>query len=307
MSLILKAVYGSHLFGTNDQHSDLDYQGIYLPSKEDIILSEVKKESIFKDEVKNIEEKYYSLQYFVELACQGQTIALDLLHVPDSMTLVSSPIWEELKSLKHKFFSKNIHSFLHYAKAQAIKYSLKGTRLRDLASVIVLFAKQPTLDVKLKDLWDELPKTENCYEIEKNEQNVRQYFFCGKIFLETQKIGYVLPVLNNLHNSYGERARQAELNVGLDWKAISHAVRVLMEVKELLTEQTITFPLKQCKLVSDIKAGRANYVEVVSPLLDTLTDEIGVLLEKSTLPEYVDRDFWDEWLVQTIEREVFSK
>jgi predicted nucleotidyltransferase len=307
MSLIAKLIYGSHLFGTSDEHSDLDYQGIYLASKEDIILNEVTREVIFKDEVHKIEEKYYSLQYFIDLACQGQTVALDLLHAPSSMTLVTTPIWEEIKSLKNKFFSKNIHSFLHYAKSQAIKYSLKGDRLRDLEKVIALFAKQESLQTRLKDVWHDLPRTENCYEAEKNEQNIKQYFFCGKIFLETQKIGYVLPVLKNLFHSYGERARQAEENVGLDWKAISHAVRVLMEVKELLTEQTITFPLKQSKLVSNIKQGKENYVQVVSPLLDSLTSEIDSLLQQSTLPEYVDIDFWDEWLVRTIEREVFTR
>lgn len=305
MKILSKIITGSELYGTNDELSDRDINGIYLPTKEEVLLSKVEREIKF-DSTK-INESYFSLQFFIKLACQGQTITLDMLHAPDSMTLVTSDIWKDLIRLREKFYSKNIHAFLEYAKQQAIKYSLKGTRLQDLAKVIALFAKQETLHIRLKDVWHDLPRTENCYEVEKNEQNIRQYFFCGKIFLETQKIGYILPVLKNLHHSYGERARQAELNEGLDWKAISHAVRVLLEVKELLTYNTITFPLKEADFLKTIKSGKLNFVDVVSPTLENLTELIDALLKVSKLPEKVDETFWNDWLVNTLEKELFGK
>jgi predicted nucleotidyltransferase len=35
MNLIVKTIFGSRLYGTNNEESDLDYKGIYLPTKEE--------------------------------------------------------------------------------------------------------------------------------------------------------------------------------------------------------------------------------------------------------------------------------
>ena len=43
MNLIVKSIFGSHLYGTNTENSDTDYKGIYLPSKNDCYLNNVKK------------------------------------------------------------------------------------------------------------------------------------------------------------------------------------------------------------------------------------------------------------------------
>jgi predicted nucleotidyltransferase len=304
MIFLSKILSGSNLYGTNDALSDIDYNGIYLPTKEDILLSRVKR--AIKYDTPGINETYFSLQFFISLACEGQTITLDMLHAPESMIVFASNIWKELVSLRHKFYSKNIHAFLEYAKKQAIKYSLKGDRRKDLSDVITLFIKSTSSDYKLLDVWNSFQRTKNIFEVEQTPQGIRQIFICGKIFQETQKVSYVLPVLKNLYNQYGERAKQAELNKGLDWQAISHAVRVLLEVKELLLYKTITFPLKETEFVKDIKTGKINFIKVVSPLLENLTEEIDRLLEVSKLPEKVDEIFWNNWLVNTLEKELFG-
>ena len=41
--LICKIMHGSHLYGTNTENSDLDYKGIYLPSKKEYFTQQVKK------------------------------------------------------------------------------------------------------------------------------------------------------------------------------------------------------------------------------------------------------------------------
>ena len=50
MKVIVKAIAGSHLFGTNTPESDIDYKGIYLPEPKDIILGK------FKDQLKSLQE-----------------------------------------------------------------------------------------------------------------------------------------------------------------------------------------------------------------------------------------------------------
>lgn len=82
MKLIVKMKFGSHLYGTSTEDSDVDYKGIFLPGKREILLNHIPKCRSFStgnDLVKNspddVDEEIYSLHYFIELACDGQTVA----------------------------------------------------------------------------------------------------------------------------------------------------------------------------------------------------------------------------------------
>lgn len=49
----------------------------------------------------------------------------------------------------------------------------------------------------------------------------------------TGSIKSAREIAQRLVNEYGQRALQAERNEGIDWKALSHAVRVGREALEL--------------------------------------------------------------------------
>ena len=96
MKLIVKMKFGSHLYGTNTDKSDVDYKGVFLPSKTEILLNKVPKCKSFStgnDSNKNmpfdIDEEIYSLHYFIKLACDGQTVAMDMIHAPEKMLIKS--------------------------------------------------------------------------------------------------------------------------------------------------------------------------------------------------------------------------
>ena len=80
LRIIAKMKFGSHLYGTATENSDLDYKGIYLPTKEQILLNrfkkshniQTKKGSSAKNTSDDIDIEFYSLQYFIKLACEGQ-------------------------------------------------------------------------------------------------------------------------------------------------------------------------------------------------------------------------------------------
>ena len=57
-----------------------------------------------------------ALHYFIKLASEGQTVALDMLHAPKEMLLKTSDIWEELTANKDKFYTKNLKTFISYAR-----------------------------------------------------------------------------------------------------------------------------------------------------------------------------------------------
>lgn len=43
MNKILEMKFGSHLYGTNTENSDMDFKGIYLPTAREIVLGTYKK------------------------------------------------------------------------------------------------------------------------------------------------------------------------------------------------------------------------------------------------------------------------
>jgi len=43
MNIIVKMKFGSHLYGTATVDSDLDYKGVFLPSKKEVLLGKIHK------------------------------------------------------------------------------------------------------------------------------------------------------------------------------------------------------------------------------------------------------------------------
>ena len=89
MRMIVKMKFGAHLYGTATPESDLDYKGIFLPTKDELLLGRVPKSrnySTGKDNSRNtkndVDTEMYSLHYFIKLACDGQTVAMDMLFPP---------------------------------------------------------------------------------------------------------------------------------------------------------------------------------------------------------------------------------
>jgi len=312
LDLIVKMKFGSHLYGTTDEYSDTDYKGVFLVPKKEVLLGRIpgsysfdtKKSGKAKNTKDDIDIEIYSLHYFIELALEGQTVALDMLHAPNNMIEYKTPIWDSIVWHKGRFYTKNLESFVIYARRQAAKYGIKGSRLNS-ARAIISILKSSKSDLKLRDIWDQLPKDlEHCYHLGSNKSGIRQYQVCGKILQETIKINYALSIVEKFESEYGKRAQLAAKNKGIDWKAISHALRATYQIKELLTENTITFPLKNADYLLEVKKGRLHYQDEVAPKLEKLMDEVEELSSVSNLPAKPDRKFWEDFIVRIYENDI---
>ena len=311
MRIIVKMKFGAHLYGTATSDSDLDYKGIFLPTKEQLLLGCVPKShnySTGKDESRNtrndIDIELYSFHYFIKLACDGQTVAMDMLHAPESMILMKSKIWDKIVKNKQKFYTKNLKSFIDYARRQASKYGIKGSRINAALQVLEKLKKEDP-SKKMRAVWNQLPRVEHCYDVAPDPNGMRQYQVCGKSFQESATIGYVIPILEKFYNDYGRRAKLAAENKNIDWKAVSHALRAAYQTKEILTENTINFPLRTADFLIKVKKGKLDYLSEVGPVLETLMEEVENLALSSNLPETVDRKFWDQFICDMLERELF--
>jgi len=311
MRIIVKMKFGAHLYGTATPDSDVDYKGIFLPTKEQLLLGRIPKShnySTGREESRNtkndIDIELYSFHYFIKLACDGQTVAMDMLHAPENMILQKSNIWAAIVKNKQKFYTKNLRSFIDYARRQASKYGIKGSRINAALQVLEILKKEDS-SKKMREVWNQLPRVEHCYDVAPDPNGMRQYQVCGKSFQESATIGYVIPIVEKFYNDYGRRAKLAAENKNIDWKAVSHALRASYQTKEILTENTINFPLRTADFLIKVKQGKLDYLSEVGPVLEVLMEEVESLALTSNLPQTVDRQFWDQFICETLERALF--
>jgi len=304
--IICLTKFGSHLYGINNKNSDLDYKGVFLPLIEEILLGKIPKSLRYttnnnsgKNTNRDIDIEMYSLHYFIKLACENQTVAIDMLHSNKQSLIISSYIWDSIVKNRHKFYTKTLTAFLGYIKKQASKYGVKGSRL-NAAKQVLDFLNQFDDELRIHEIWDKLPTGEYQIKYENDENGIKHYEVCNRKIQETVTISYAKSILQKFYDNYGKRAELAAKNEGIDWKAICHAFRSAFQCKQLLTEGTITFPLKESDFLKRIKNGELNYQNEIAPLLDSLVDEVEELSRKSNLPEKVDRKFWDDFICTTI-------
>lgn len=306
--------FGSHLYGTNNKDSDRDYKGVFIPSPEQIILGTIPKSyhySSGQDDSKNdsqdVDIEIYSLNYFLKLAVEGQTVAIDMLHnrlgYNDASMNPNFCIWADLHYKRSKFHTKNLSAFVSYARKQAAKYGIKGSRLSDCKKVIDFLREEGNQVYTIWALWDRLPSGEHIHKLPPNPADKSQqeiYQVVGKKFPIKTPIDCVISTLERYYTNYGARAQLAAENKGIDWKAVSHALRAAHQVKEILTTGDLIFPLKTAPILRAVKEGKLSYLAVVAPALECLMDELERLSESSELPDKVDRKYWDRWLIETI-------
>ncbi len=311
LNIIVKMKFGAHLYGTATPDSDVDYRGVFMPSKEQVLLGRIPGSfnySTGDNESRNTKDdtdiEMYSLHHFMKLACEGQTVAMDMLHAPEEMILKKTDTWDSIVNNRQKFYTKNLKSFIDYARRQASKYGIKGSRINAVSQVLEVLKKEDP-SRKLREIWGSLPRIEHCYDMSPGPNGVRQYQVCGKAFQETVTAGYLIPILQKFYDEYGSRARLAAENKNIDWKAVSHALRAAYQTREILTENTITFPLKNAEFLMEVKQGRLDYLTVVAPALESIMEEVEDMAHNSKLPEEVDNVFWDDFICETLEKNFF--
>jgi len=323
MKILFKCKFGSHLYGTETEKSDLDVKGIYLPDFKDVVLGRAAKTVSFntkqnanaKNTKDDIDEEYYSLQYFLELACKGETFTQDMLHCNKKNTLISSLEWEHIKAKRNLFYSKKMSAFIQYTLNQTAKYCIKGSRLdaikdaRDLMKQICV--TKP--DVRLKDIPAVLHQLiishhEYCRFDIRETDKTSEFEICGKKMQLTAKASYFLEMLERFYDSYGGRAILAMENKGLDFKAISHCLRAIYQLEEIVLTGDLKYPLKEADFLKDVKLGKKHFInDGIRDLIENKTLELKQLVEKSDLRESVDTEFWNNFVVSVYASEFIAR
>lgn len=308
---VFEGVFGSHLYQLNTENSDRDYKGIYMPTAKDIVLGIAKRNitkttgsRVGKNTAEDVDSEVFSLQEFIKLACEGQTVAIDMLHTPEELTITYGKQWLFLMQNRTKFYSKNMNAFMGYVKKQAAKYGIKGSKLQILEDILSICDSTEFRDTrvfkydKLKDISSILPNTEHTRWEDNYDTGQQFYIVNGSLNQDNISLKEFRSRIQKQYDNYGERAKLAKDNKGVDWKAVSHALRAGYQLKSILEDGDFEYPLKETHFILDVKQGKLDYLTEVAPELESLVAYLEELTEKSSLPDQVDKVFWEEWLFE---------
>jgi len=313
LNKIVEIKFGSHLYGTDTPSSDADFKGIYLPTARQIALGRVKpnistsrpKREFEKNTKDDVDSEIFSLDEYLRLLCEGQTVALDMLFSPDDFQIFKGEDYHVFKYVylnKDRLLSKGILSFIGYARKQASKYGIKGSRVRAVKDTIEFLGQfEHTALLRELPLAEFIARGDEFIKFaegtDPNGATITYFEVCGRKFQFTNNVKYTISVLTKIYIEYGHRAKLAQENDGIDWKALSHAVRVNFEGQELLKTGFITFPCPNRQLLLDIKTGKLPYKEVEF-IIETGLQELEAAQVNSVLRDKPDTEWVDDFLYE---------
>lgn len=297
--IILSTIrYGSHLYGTNVETSDVDFRSVYLPPLSDLVLQRAK--DAWEDKSKD-DTSIFSLQHFCRLATQGQSIAIEMLAASGDKIVATSPLWQTLHENRHRFYTKSMHSFLGFAKTISGKYSARVDRLNETEAILNVFSEvEFAADVKLAQIWDRLPVSLNAEKtVNERSSNAdkRVYRVCGRELQSTVTVAHAYSVVQTIYDSYGERVRKAKAGQ-IEWKSLSHAFRAALQCKEIVETGDLHFPLKGAEWLRELRLGHIDFMaNGLDQKLDDLIAEVQAEMNASNLPEKVDQQWLDDLIL----------
>lgn len=318
---IVEMTFGSALYGTKTPSSDLDIKAVHIPSATDILLQRVKPvvsrktkaDNSAKNTADDIDFESYSLQKYLGLVAEGQTVALDMLFAPDWAIISRTPYWTEIQKNRDRLLSRGYASFLGYCRAQANKYGIKGSRMAAARAAVNLLevgmnvlgtsAKLAQFDSELSWLCLEQDHSSIDSIPDAAGNKILHLNVCGRKAPYTSSIKNAYEIYRVLFDEYGKRATAAEKNEGIDWKALSHAVRIGHQAIELLTAKFVTFPRPEAEHLRAIKAGEMPYSQV-SEEIEALLERIEATALTSPLPERPDREWIDDFVIACHREEI---
>jgi len=335
LDIMYMSPYGSRLYGTFDAESDHDYKAVYLPAIDDLLLGrklEIQKLRVDADgnrigsseqmPADGLEVEYIPFQTFVRDFVQGQTYAIELAHAiytagPAAPTAHDRWEWSLVEELISTFSNSNLLPMVGFAQKQTFDYIHRAERLNRLLSVLETIQRYIRLEPSLR-LDDYLNGT-NVLDLlaadtqlpigssANGHRTQRTLELNGRSYLESTSLNHLEQRLLVAIDKYGHRVQSAS-EQEIDWKSLSHAVRVYSQVIDLCETKTLKFPFDSDRIETlvKIKKGQLDF-ERVREMLVLLESDVKFALQTSALqpltPELVQRS--EKWLVATL-RELYG-
>lgn len=329
MNILVRCIHGSHLYGLNTATSDKDYKSVFVPPLEDILLYgpnlsqnlSTKTNQLEKNTAEDVDVENFSLATFIKHLCDGEMIAVDMMHSEPRHWLESSSMWEYLRAHRKHFYTKSMRSYLGYIKKQVAKYSFKGSRLNILKDVadsineglegwaykatgskdwIGHLKKIQSRGPKFSEVFGLLPINDHCRLVTSEGPNhieIQFYEVFGSKYMLQDYAKNVFESISKYLNEYGKRAHLAAENEGVDWKAVSHAFRACYQAIAIYEKGGFKYPLPETDKILEVKLGKLDYKTQVEPELEKLYHKTLGLADSCNYPDRVDEKFRNDLLL----------
>jgi RNA repair pathway DNA polymerase beta family len=312
--LVYLSKSGSHLFGSNTPKSDLDVKGLFLPSVQSLYLQNAPQQfsmntnnSNAKNSSEDVDVTVWSVQFWLKLLTKGDINAVSLLFSTTNPNAIlegtDAEFLTRLKALEPtKLLSRNLSGMMGFAYNQAIKYTAKGKHLHAVQTAIsILEQASKGLIADVADVVVMQVADESMARVQVGSKGIKQLVLLEKMFDFTASTAWALAPLHEVEARYGKRAKLA-LEAGVDFKAFSHSLRVLEEIRLLHSTGSITYPHTGdfAKLMLDAKLGVLEY-EVLIEALDRKLEEARAAEATSVLPSELDPSYSEAFLLSLYE------
>lgn len=302
--VLFKVLTGSRLYGTHTEKSDYDYKVVVLPSMDDLLLNK----TLVNRKVKPVgvkagdkmaagetETEYLPFQVFLDDFFNGQTYALELVFAVNQglhEDELSLPTRMMMRDLQEKFLTSNVKKMVGYAVSQSQLYGLKTERYTTLKKAVEMltdFALHKGAGVTLNDAFDLRVALANMPHVKpvqleashRGSELAHGLEVVGKKFLLTNTVGTVLKSLQGLLDGYGARVASFD-GEGVDWKALSHAVRITTQVLDLSRNGVLEFPNPKADILRRMKNGEMP-LDMATTFLQVLFDQVDEAVANSKL------------------------
>jgi hypothetical protein len=266
------------------------------------------------------ETEYIPLQVFLDDFFSGQTYALEVafataqgLHefdpgVSSSEGMGVTTQWyfwkENMQRLVNTFTTNNVKKMVGYVVAQSRMYGLKTERYTSIKAFVEKTERYFVETLGLKERAPEMMRKMKLLDAPLFLEELKQLKFvqdtmlanakgglvnapaldvCGKKFPLTNKWETVIASMKISLANYGQRVADFE-GEGVDWKALSHAMRITEQVLELSETGSLKFPRPNADFLRAVKNGEMPLDEATA-YLETIFSKVDEAVAKSVLQE----------------------
>ena len=258
-NIILLTLGGSYAYGMNNENSDVDFRGIALNSKDDILLG-----SDFEQVLGGEDTTIYSFNKIIELLSKCNPNTIELLGCLPEHYIHLNKIGKELLENRKIFLSKIcIHTFGGYANSQLRRLENKANRLVGQSqneAYILKSIQNAKYDFKNRYY----PHDENDVQLYIDRSD--QEGFESEIFMDVNLKHYPLRDWAGMWNemkaivsSYTKIGKRNEKAISHDrlGKHMAHLIRLyMMGIDILEKEEIITYRENEHDLLMDIRNGK---------------------------------------------------
>lgn len=309
--ILYSTIFGSHLYGTNVSTSDYDYKHIVLPDLNDMLIGKplknvVKQTNKGKNTNQDSDNEYIPIQIYARHFLEGQIYTLEIAFSVNRQTdLTKHQMFERFnKELIEMFLTSNANSIIGYSIAQSHLYSDKSERYNELMLL------KPIINSNQFKTVADLANHNDFLELIKNTKHIKistyeighgVYAPCIEVidkvlpFTMAFTNDHALGTFKRLFSRYGERTKSSTNNV--DWKATSHAIRILNEGIELFETGKITLPILNSAQLIEIRKGNVE-IELIKHEFSEKLERLKALSQSNNLKSFTPelKMKFDEWL-----------